>query len=152
MEETTHELAGSTCFTKLDGTSSYLCIILDYASSLLMTFNTPWGRFRFVHLPWFLACAQDIFQWMMNQFLAHCNGVIGITDDVVVNGKDDKENDKHLHKFMRVVCEHGFVFNKDRCAVKQTSVAFFGCVHDAKGIGLELYKKSQNFLISIIFI
>ena len=39
VEEITHELAGSTCFTKLDGTSSYLCIILNYESSLLMTFN-----------------------------------------------------------------------------------------------------------------
>ena len=40
VEEITHELAGSTYSTKLDGTSSYLCIVLDYESSLLMTFNT----------------------------------------------------------------------------------------------------------------
>ena len=38
--------------------------------------------------------------------------------------KDDREHDKHLHKFMRVTCEHGLVFNKDKCAVKQTSVVF----------------------------
>ena len=62
VEEITHELAGSTCFNKLDGTSSYLCIVLDYVSLLLTTFNTPWGRFRFFCLPWDLACAQDIFQ------------------------------------------------------------------------------------------
>ena len=92
VEEITHELAGSTCFTKLDGTSSYLCIVLDYESSLLTTFNTPWGRFRFVYLPLGLACAQDILQWMMDQILTHCDGVIGIADDVVVNGKDDKEH------------------------------------------------------------
>ena len=100
MEEITDELAGSTCFTKLDGTSSYLCIVLNYESSLLMTFNTPWGRFRFVCLPWGLACAQDIFQWMMDQIFTCCNGMIGIADDVVVHVKDDKEHDKHLHKFM----------------------------------------------------
>ena len=69
--------------TRLDGTSSYLCIVLDYKSSLLMTFNTPWGRFTFVYLPWGLACAQDIFQLMMEQILACCNGMIGIADDVV---------------------------------------------------------------------
>ena len=43
VEEITHKLARSTRFTKLDGTSSYLCIVLDYESSLLTTFNTPWG-------------------------------------------------------------------------------------------------------------
>ena len=131
--EITHELAGSTCFTKLDGTSSYLCIVPDYESSLLMTFNITWGRFRFVCLPWGLACVQDIFQWMMDQILTHCDGVIGIADDVVVHGTDDQEHDKHLHKFMRVTCEHRLVFKKDKCGVKETSVVFFGCVCDANG-------------------
>ena len=100
LEKITHELAGSSCFTKLDGTSSYLCIVFNYQSSLLMTFNTPWGRFRLVCLPRGLACAQEIFQQMMHQILAHCDGVIGIADDVVVHRKDDKEHDKCLHKFM----------------------------------------------------
>ena len=99
-----------------------------------MTFNTAWGRFRYVCFPWVLACAQDIFQWMMDQILTCCNGVIGITDVVVVHGKDDKEHDKHLHKFMRIGHEHGLVFNKDKSAVKQTSVVFLGCVYDATGV------------------
>ena len=66
VEEITHMLAGSKKFTKVNGASSYLCIVLNYESSLLTTFNTPWGRYRFVHLPWSLSCAQDIFQQMMD--------------------------------------------------------------------------------------
>ena len=124
VEEVTHELAGNPGFTKLDGTSSYLCIVLNYESSLLRTFNTPWGRFRFGCLSWDLACAQDIFQWMMDQILTHCNGVISITDDVVVHGKHENWHDKCLHKFMRVTHEHGLVFIKDKFAVKQTSIVF----------------------------
>ena len=57
IEEITHQLAGSKKFTKVDGTSSYLCIVVDYESSLLTTFNMSWGRCRFVHLPWGLTCA-----------------------------------------------------------------------------------------------
>ena len=52
VEEITHLLAGSKKFTKVNGTSSYLCIVLDHESSLLTTFNTPWGRYRFIFLPW----------------------------------------------------------------------------------------------------
>ena len=98
-----------------------------------MTFNTLWGRFRFVCLPWGLACTQDILQWMMDQILAHCNGVIDIADDVVFHQKDDKEHNKHLHKFMRITHEHGLVFNKDKSAVKQNSRVFFQCFYDANG-------------------
>ena len=72
IEEITHQLAGSKKFIKVDGTSSYPCIVLDYESSLLTMFNTPWGRYRFVRLPWGLTCAQDIFQWMMDQILECC--------------------------------------------------------------------------------
>ena len=89
IKEITHLLAGSKKFTKVNGTSSYVCIVLDYESSLLTTFNTPWGRYRFVHLPWGLSCAQGIFQRMMNQILEWCKGVIGIANDVVIYGDDE---------------------------------------------------------------
>ena len=69
----------------------------------------------------------------MDQILAHYNGVICIADDVVVHGKDDEEHDKCLHKFIRVTDEHGLVFNKDKCAAKQTPIVSFGCVYDANG-------------------
>ena len=84
--EITHQLAGSKKFTKVDGTSSYLCIVLDYELSLLTTFNTPWGWYKFVYLPY----AQDVFQQMMDQILEHCEGAIGITDDIIIHGKDNE--------------------------------------------------------------
>ena len=133
VEDFAHEMARSTCFTKLGGTSSYLCIVLNYESSLLITFNTPWGRFRFVCLPWCLASAQDIFQQMIDQILTCCDEVIAITANVVVHGKDDKEHDECPHKFMKVTHEYGLVFNKDKCAVKQTSLVFLGCAVDTIG-------------------
>ena len=133
LEEITHELAGSTKFTKVDGSSSYYCIVLDYESSLLTTFNTHRGRFHFVCLPFGLACAQDIFQRMMDQILDCYEAVIGITDDIIIHGKDDAEYDRRLHKFMRVAREHGLVLNKKKCEVKSNSVKFFSCVYDKHG-------------------
>ena len=129
LEEITDELAGSTNFTKVNGSSSYYCIFLDYESSLLTTFNTHRGRFCFVYLPFILACAQDIFQRMMNQILDCCEGVIGITNDIILHGKDGAEHDRRLHKFIKVTREHGLVMNK-KCEVKSNSAKFCGCVYD----------------------
>ena len=130
LDEITHELGGSTCFMKLDGTSSYLCVVLDYESSLLTMFNTPWGCYIFICLPWGLACAQDIFQWMMDQILEHCKGVIGIADNVIIHGHDDKEHDGYLHTLMQVTREHGLVLNGEKCAIKQPTIKFFGWIYD----------------------
>ena len=114
----------------MDGSSSYYCIILDYESSLLTSFNTHTDRFNFARLPFGLTCAQDIFQRMMDQILDHCEGVIGIADDIIIHGKDDAEHDRRLHKFMKVTREHGLVLNKKKCEVKSNSVNFFSCVYD----------------------
>ena len=131
IEEITHQLAGSKKFTKVDGTSSYLCIVLDLASLLLTTINTPWRRYRFIHLLWGLTCAQDIFQWMMDQILECCEGAIKITNDVVIHRKDNEEHNMNLHRFMHVAHEHGLVFNGEKCEVKEDSVTFFGIVYNA---------------------
>ena len=68
---------------------------------------------------------------MMDQILEHCEGVIGIADDII-HGKDDEDHDRNLH-FMCTACEHGLVFNGEKCEVKKDSVTFFGTVYDANG-------------------
>ena len=52
VEKITHELDGSTCFTKFDGISSCLLVFLDYKSSVLTTFNTSLGWYCFFSLHW----------------------------------------------------------------------------------------------------
>ena len=114
IEEITLQLAGSKKFTKAGGTSSYLCIVLDYESSLLTTFNMPWGRYRLICLPWGLICAQDIFQQMMDQILECCEGAIGIADDIIMHGNDNEEHNQNLHRFMCIAHEHGLFFNGEK--------------------------------------
>ena len=133
VEEITHLQAGSKKFTKGDGTSSYLCIVLDYTSYLHTTFNTPWGRYRFVYLPWGLSCAQDIFQRMMDQILECCKGVIGIANDIVIYGDDNEDHDWNLHNVMHRAHENSLVFNGEKCEIKKDSVTFFRTVYGANG-------------------
>ena len=47
VEEVTHEFTHSRFFTKLDAHHAYWSIILNQDSSLLMTFNSPFGRYHF---------------------------------------------------------------------------------------------------------
>ena len=70
---------------------------------------------------------------MLDQILEHCEGIIGIADDVIIHGKDYEDHDRNLHNFMHAACEHGLVFNGKKCEVKKDSVTFFGTVYDANG-------------------
>lgn len=50
-DEVLCKLAGKQIFTVLDEKDGYWQIMLDKESSLLCTFNTLWGRYRFKRLP-----------------------------------------------------------------------------------------------------
>ena len=134
VEEITHLLAGSKKFTKTDGTSSYLCIVLNYESSHLTTFNTPWGRYRFVCLPWGLSCAQNIFQQddgpdpgMLQRSYWNCQWCCHLWRW----WWRPQPEPTQLH--VQSPWTHGLVFNGEKCKVKKDSVTFFGTVYDANG-------------------
>ena len=61
VEEVTHKFANLHYFTKFNACHRYWSVVFDEESSLLTTFNSPFGRYWFLHLPFHLVCSQDIF-------------------------------------------------------------------------------------------
>ena len=55
-------MAGPKYFTKLDASSGYWQIKLDEPSSELLTFQTPFGRYKFNHLAFGGKNSSEVFQ------------------------------------------------------------------------------------------
>ena len=51
LEDVASKLTNATCFSLLDITHAYWSIKLDESSSYLTTFGTPFGRYRYLRLP-----------------------------------------------------------------------------------------------------
>ena len=134
VEEVAHKFANSHYFIKLHAHRGYWSIVLDEESSLLTTFNSPFGRYHFLHIPFGLVCSQDIFQKKMDQFLKECSGCIRITDDITIHGCNEAEHDAHLQNLMQVAHKYGFLFNPQKMHVKAPAINFFGCLYNANGI------------------
>ena len=133
-DEVTHKLAGSRYFSKLDAKNGYWSIRLDHESSLLTTFNSPFGRYRYLRMPFGLAMSQDVFQQRMDAILEDCPGAVGIADDIVIFGKSEAEHDRNLRNFMTVAAKNGLQLNSEKCSVKTPQVCFFGMIYDARGV------------------
>ena len=86
-------LFGSTKISASDTNKGYYHVELDYKSSLLCTFNTPFGRFRPTRLPFGVKIAQDIFQRRLDEIQKDIPNVAGIADDILVFGSSDIEHD-----------------------------------------------------------
>ena len=61
FEELTSKLAGAKVFSTLDAMSGFWQIPLDKESSDLCTFSTPFGRYKFLRLPFGITWAPEVF-------------------------------------------------------------------------------------------
>ena len=84
IKEVTTRMPGATYFSVLDASSGYWQINLDQESAKLCTFNSPFGRYMFKHLPFGLSSAQDIFQKVMTDMFKGIDGIEVVVDDILV--------------------------------------------------------------------
>lgn len=85
----------------LDVRSGYWAIKLSKPSSLLTTFNTPFGRYQFLRLPFGINIAQDEFQGCVNETYKGFPGVTTIFDDILVFGKTKLEHKNNRKALLR---------------------------------------------------
>ena len=60
LDDLNHKFANAKFFSKLDAKAGYWSIKLDEESQKLTTFQTPFGRYCFLRLPFGLSVSQDI--------------------------------------------------------------------------------------------
>lgn len=118
LEEITPNLTGTKLFSKLDAQNRYWNVKLDEESSYLTTFNRPFGRFRFLRMPFGLRMSQDTSKFKIDETYRNCLGAIGIADDITVYEKSDKEHDLHLHETMKRTRKAGIKRSEEKCVVK----------------------------------
>ena len=134
VEDIIPELSGSDLFTKLDLQDGYWHMKLTEESSFLTTFNSPFGRYRWLRVPFGLKVSQDIFQYKIDETYGQCDGTIGIADDITVHGRGEKDHDNHLHATMEKTRSANLCLNYEKIYVKQKSIKFFGNIYSADGV------------------
>ena len=83
--------------SKIDANSGFWTLPMDPDSQLPTTFNTPWGRFCFLKMPFGLNQSQYFFQFWMDTYFGDLNeGTHVIAEDVKIHGQDEATHDKHL--------------------------------------------------------
>ena len=126
LEDTLHELGQSRVFSKADLCSGYWHVVLDEPSSLLTTFQTCFGRYRWLRLPFGLSVSSEIFQKRILECLADLDGVVCIADDIIIHGKTLEEHDRNFEAFLKRCREQNIVLNKDKVVLRTDTITFMG--------------------------
>jgi len=136
LEDSLHTLNESRVFTKADLSSGYWHVVLDEESSLLTTFQTPWGRYRWLRLPFGLSVSSEIFQKRLLEALDGLEGVLCVADDVIIHGKDVEQHDQRYNQMLERCQEKGIKLNADKLQLRTNKVDFMG--HTVSENGLQI--------------
>ncbi|XP_062576025.1 uncharacterized protein K02A2.6-like [Saccostrea cucullata] len=134
LDDILPQVSGAKYFSKLDASSGYWTVGLSRESSLLTTFNTPFGRYRYLRLPFGLKNSQDIFQQKIDQCFEGMSGVAAIVDDILVYGRTPQEHNDNLIKVLDKCRSVGIKMNKEKLQVGVQEVEYFGHILSADGL------------------
>ena len=94
VDEILPSLYGKSYFSVVNTTEGYWHVELDHKSSLMCTFNTPFGPYRFKRLPFGINVSQDILQRKLDNIYKKIPNVTGIADDIIAFGSTEEEHDQ----------------------------------------------------------
>ena len=136
VNEVASHLEGASTFSILDAKNGFWQLKLDEESSILCTFNTPIGRYRFTRLPFGVKCAPEIFQRTMDRMVEDLDRVEVIMDDIIVAG-DESTHDERLIKFLERASTQGLKLNQGKCKICQREVPYVGHLLTAGGLKVD---------------
>ena len=121
--------------TVLDCRKGYWHQELGKASSYLTTFNTEFGRYRYTVMLFGATVAGNVFQRKLNQCFGYLQNVIGITNDIIVVGKqpNHKDHDLVLTMLLNTARKCNVHLNYEKLQYKQKEVESFGETYTVNG-------------------
>ena len=91
LDELLPKLSKAKVFTTLDAKDGFYQVGLDEQSSLKTTFWTPFGRYKYLRLPFGINLAPEEFERKLHEKLEGLPGVAVIRDDILVIGYGETE-------------------------------------------------------------
>ena len=92
------KLNGATYFTMLDLQAGYHHIPLDKPSILKTAFNSSFGKYKYIKVPFALAQAPVYFQELVTGILKDFSFATAYLDDIIIFSKTPQEHLSHIRK------------------------------------------------------
>ena len=140
LDEILPNLANAKVFSVLDAKDGFHQVKLDESSSYLTTFWTPFGRYRYLRMPFGISSAPEEYQRRMHDVVQGLPGVEIIADDILVYGKGSikeeyiKDHDHNLTKLLERARAVNLKLNKKKLKLRLSEVRYMGHLLTSEGL------------------
>ncbi|GBG87457.1 hypothetical protein CBR_g45515 [Chara braunii] len=127
---------GCRYFTKIELKSGYHQIAIRHEDQPKTAFQTRYGLYEFVVMPFGLCNAPGTFQHAMNKiFHEYLNKFIVVyLDDILIFSRTVEEHAEHLKIVLGLLRQHQYKVNLEKCAFGRTKILYLG--HEISADGL----------------
>ena len=115
MEEVAAKVKNAKIYSVLDASNGYWQIRLTKDSQKYTTFNSPFGRYKYLRLPFDIKSSSEVFQRTISQILENIDGCEVIADDILIWGQDKEEHNSRLCAVLEQIRQANMKLNRDKC-------------------------------------
>ena len=126
VEEVAATVQGEEVFSVLDASSGFWQIRLANACTNLTVFISPFGRYKFLRLPFGICSSPEVWQRAVSQLYENVEGCAVIADDILVWGNDMQEHNKWLQTVLQKARDLNLKLNREKCKTGLSEVTYVG--------------------------
>ena len=136
IDEMYAKLKGAKVFSTIDLRSGYHHITLGKSSRAKTAFVTPFGKYKFLMVPFGLAQAPAYFQLLMNKVLHGLDFAMTYLDDIIIFSKNELQHLEHLETVFSPLREAGLKMKRSKCDFFKKEIHYLGHLISTEGISL----------------
>ena len=130
--------------TQTEVLGSLQCAIIAKSREISRLYLRPQHTlFRYKRLLFGLCSSSEIFQQTVARVLSGLEGVINLSDDILVHGSNPAEHNRRLHAVIERLCHCGLALNKDKIDLNKNSVIYYGHQFSAAGVSVDKTRIKQ---------
>ena len=128
------KLKGAKFFSTTDLRSGYYHIALGKDSRAKTAFVTPFGKYKFLQVPFGLAQAPAFFQHLMNKVLDNCPFAMTYLDDIIIFSDTEEEHLAHIKEIFKRLEAADLKMKRSKCNFFKKHIHYLGHLISANGI------------------
>lgn len=132
LDEIVSNISGSKYFSTLDASSGFWQVAL--CDTDLCTFNTPFGRYKFLRMPYGICSASEVFHRKIYQNFDDLDGVCMYIDDLLIYGKSEEEHDNRLRAVLERCRKINLKLNIKKCKFRLNEIKYLGHIISKDGL------------------
>ena len=135
IDEMYVKLKGAKVFSTIDLRSGYHHIVLGKSSRAKTVFVTPFGKYKFLMVPFGLTQAPAYFQLLMNKVLKGLVFAMTYLDDIIIFSQNELlQHLEHLEIVFSCLQEAGLKMKHSKCDFFKSEIHYLGHLISPEGI------------------